>query len=318
MFVKKEALLSTQIEGTQATFENILAFEQSDIPDYNDDIEEVVNYIAALNYGLKRLKKFPMSLRLIQELHKILVDGVRGKTKTPGQFKKVQNWIGPAGTAIQDATFVPPTPLETILAMQALEEYLHNGDSLPPLIDCALIHYQFETIHPFLDGNGRLGRLLITFYLYWKNIIDKPLLYLSFYFKKHRQEYYDRLMLVRQKGDFEQWVSFFLDGVIETSQVSILATKKILELQSSIKEQLWQARISSPLAIKILDQLFYTPIFSSSDMQKHLESSYQMIMPVIAHFERLGIIKEITGKKRGKRYQFAKYLKILSEGTKPL
>ena len=231
MYVRKEALLSSQIEGTQASLEDIFEYENK-IPIKNfNDVQEVVNYIQALNHGMKRLSEFPMSIRLIKEIHEILLDGARGKEKTPGEFRKSQNWIGPAGSTLTTASFVPPPPKEALDAMGELELFLHQNPSLPLLINCALIHYQFETIHPFLDGTGRLGRLLITFYLYWKGALQHPLLYLSYYLKIHRQEYYDRLNLVRHQGDYEQWVIFFLKGIIWTSESALQTVKKLLELQ---------------------------------------------------------------------------------------
>jgi len=210
-----------------------------------------LNLIQALNYGISRLDTLPMSLRLIKEIHEILMQGVRGGDKTPGEFKKSQNWIGPPGSTLKDATYVPPPPHEAMTAMGDLELYMHKSDDLPVLINCALVHYQFETIHPFLDGNGRLGRLIITFYLYWKGVLSKPLLYLSYFFKKNRQEYYDRLNMVRNKGDFEQWIIFFLNGVVETSESAVETAKAILEMQSNHRNLLWQKKVSSPLAVGV-------------------------------------------------------------------
>lgn len=318
MYVKKEALLSSQIEGTQASLEDIFEFENGMAMENVNDIEEVVNYIKALNYGIERLKTLPMSLRLIKELHEILLNQARGKDKAPGELKKTQNWIGSPGSSVQNALFVPPPPQESLEAMKELEEYMHNDEALPELINCALIHYQFETIHPFLDGNGRVGRLLITLYLYWKGIIDKPLLYLSYYLKKNRQEYYDRLMLVRNKGDYEQWILFFLEGVIETSDLAIKDIKKILELHSEHQRLLWENKISSPLAIVVLESLFYKPIISIGDVQEQFQISHPTASNIIEQFIKLKIIKEITGKKRDKRYAYTRYLEILSQGTKPL
>jgi Fic family protein len=317
MYVKKEALLSAQIEGTQASLEDIFEFEKGAKLENINDIVEVINYIKALHYGIDRLSSLPMSLKLIKELHVILLKGVRGAEKTPGEFKRTQNWIGAAGCTLNTASFVPPSPEESLKAMGDLELYMHKGSTLHELIDCALIHYQFETIHPFLDGNGRLGRLIITFYLYWKSFLKKPLLYLSYFFKKNRQEYYDRLTLVRNKGDYEQWVTFFLIGVIKTSQDAIENIKKILQLCQSHKELLLKKRISSPLAIMLLDKLFYMPLISVSDVQKEFKLSHQSASNLINQFEKIGILKEITGKKRGRKFVYTKYLKILSEGTIP-
>ncbi len=316
MYVRKEALISSQIEGTQASLEDLFEFESGEKPKNINDVAEVVNYIKALNYGIERLGSFPMSLRLIKEIHSVLMKGVRGGKKMPGEFKKSQNWIGPAGATLNEATFVPPPPHETEKAIGELEKYMHKKEKLPVLVDCALIHYQFETIHPFLDGNGRLGRLLITYYLYWKGVLTKPLLYLSYFFKKRRQEYYDRLSLVRENGDYEQWVSFFLTGVIEISDSAIDTSKRILELQSNHRNLLWKKKISSPLAVGILEKLFYVPYVSVHDVAREFSISFQAASTLVAQFETAGILKEITGRKRDKRYIYADYMNILSEGTK--
>ena len=214
MYVRKEALLSSQIEGAQASLEDIFEYEAREKVKNIDDVHEVVNYIKALRHGLDRIKDFPMSIRLIKEIHQVLLADARGKEKTPGEFRYSQNWIGAAGCSLKEASFVPPPPQDAVQAMGDLELFLHKPSALPALVICALVHYQFETIHPFLDGNGRLGRLLITFYLCWKEVLHQPFLYLSYYFKLHRQEYYDRLNAVRTTGDYEQWIAFFLRGVI--------------------------------------------------------------------------------------------------------
>jgi Fic family protein len=317
MYVRKEALLSSQIEGTQASFEDIFEFERGEKPENINDVEEVSNYIKALNNGISRLESFPMSLRLIKEIHAVLMKGVRGGEKNPGEFRKSQNWIGPAGGTLNDATFIPPPPHEAEKAMGSLEKYMHESRYLLILVNCALIHYQFETIHPFLDGNGRLGRLLITFYLYWKEVLQKPLLYLSYFFKKYRQEYYDRLNMVRENGDYEQWVAFFLRGIIETADSAIQTSKKILELQTRHRNLLWQKKISSPLAVGILEKLFYTPYLSVQDIANDFKISFQAASTLVSQFEKLNILREITGRKRDKRYIYNEYVNILSEGTKP-
>jgi len=316
MYVKKEALLSSQIEGTQASLEDLFEFESGMKPENINDVAEVVNYVRALNYGMERLQEFPMSLRLIKEIHAVLMEGVRGGEKTPGEFKKTQNWIGPPGCTLKDARFVPPPPHEAEASMGALELYLHQPQQLPVLVDCALIHYLFETIHPFLDGNGRLGRLLITYYLHWKGVMEKPLLYLSYYFRKYRQEYYDRLNMVRDNGDFEQWIAFFLKGVVVTADSAVDAAKQIMELQSRHRSLLWQKKISSPLAVGILEKLFYSPYVSVNDVARDFSISYQAASTLISQLEGAGILKEITGRKRDKRYIYADYLQILEEGTK--
>jgi Fic family protein len=316
MYVRKEALLSSQIEGTQASMENLFEYEKGEKLANTNDVDEVVNYIKALNIGIEGLKKLPMSLRLIKDIHKVLMTGVRGGKKMPGQFRRTQNWIGPAGCTLEDASFIPPPPNDAKDAMGALEKYMHSKPTMPLLIDCALIHYQFETIHPFLDGNGRLGRLLITYFLIWKGVLHRPLLYISYFFKKRQQEYYDRLSLVRENGDYEQWVRFFLDGVIETSEDAVKASRKILELQARHRELLWKKKISSPLAVGILEKLYRNPYISVNYIADEFAISFQAASTLVSQLEKAGILKEITGRKRDKRYIYADYLNILSEGTK--
>jgi len=315
MYVRKEALLSSQIEGTQASLEDIFEYEDHVIVENAQDVQEVVNYIKALNHGLKRIEDFPMSIRLIKEIHHILLSGTRGNDKTPGEFKRSQNWIGPQGCTLRNASFAPPPPFESVEAMGQLELFLHKNNELPILISCALIHYQFETIHPFLDGNGRLGRLLITFYLCWKKVMQRPLLYLSYYFKLHRQEYYDRLNLVRQNGDYEQWIAFFLKGVIWTSDSALETIKNVLSIADKHKKLLVQQFPFSSLSIGLLDLLFTKPIISINEVCRHFQISYPSAQKLINQFVSQKIIKEITGKKRDKRYSYWEYLDCLSEGT---
>lgn len=316
MFVRKEALLSSQIEGTQASLEDLFKYESGGKPVNINDVEEVVNYIKALNYGIERLNSLPMSLRLIKETHRVLMEGIRGGEKTSGEFRKSQNWIGAPGSTLQEAVFVPPPPYEADKTMGELEKYMHSAEHLPILINCGLIHYQFETIHPFSDGNGRIGRLLITLYLYWKGVLNKPLFYLSYFFKKRRQEYYDRLNMVRENGDYEQWIAFFLKGVVETADSGIETAKRILELQTRHRNILWEKRLSSPLAVGILEKLFFTPYISVTDIAKEFRISFQAASKLVSQLEDAEILREITGKKRDRRYIYADYISILSEGTK--
>ncbi|MBM4272561.1 MAG: Fic family protein, partial [Deltaproteobacteria bacterium] len=316
MYVKKEALLSSQIEGTQASLDDLFAFETGEKLKNLNDVTEVVNYVKAMNHGIERLQNLPMSLRLIKEIHAVLLEEVRGSERLPGEFKRSQNWIGPPGCTLNEATFVPPPPHESLDAMGDLEHYMHGKAELPVLIDCALIHYQFETIHPFLDGNGRIGRLLITFYLYWKEVLHKPLLYLSYYFKRNRQEYYDRLNMVRDTGHYEQWIDFFLKGVIVTAGSAMDTARKILELQSNHRRMLWEKRISSPIAVGILEQLFYTPVVSVGELANQFKISYQAASTLVSQLEKAGILRETTGKKRDKRFVYGDYVEILAEGTR--
>lgn len=319
MYVKKEALISSQIEGTQASLADLFEHEMGVAVENINDVKEVVNYVKALDYGIKRLKTLPMSTRLIKELHAILLkDSIGGQHKTPGEFKRTQNWIGPAGSTLQDAFFIPPNPEDTIEAMSDLEKYLHHPAPYSELVNCALIHYQFETIHPFLDGNGRVGRLLIILYLYWKGVVEKPLLYASYYFKKHRQEYYDRLTMTRETGDYEQWVDFFLKAMVEASDSAISNTKKILALRAKDEALLLERRVATPLAVALLHKLFYTPVVTIADVEKEYGISYPTASNLIKQCVELGILKETTGQKRAKRFIYAEYMNILSEGTRPL
>ncbi len=316
MFVKKEALLSSQIEGTQASLEGVLEFEAGMLPEENiNEIKEVVNYVKALNYGVERLQDFPFSLRLIKEIHKILISGTRGKLKTPGEFRKSQNWIGPPGASLNEATYVPPPPDKILSFMSNLEKYFYSKDKNPPLIKSAVIHSQFETIHPFLDGNGRIGRLLIVFFLLWKKALKKPILYISFYFKKNREEYYNKLMEVRNTGVWNSWLEFFLRGVIETAEEATETAREIIALKDGIIKKLYENSISSIYAVRIIDLLFEKPLISTNEISKKIKISKQTANTIINKFEKIGILKEITGKKRYKKFQFVDYVNIIKKGT---
>lgn len=316
MYVKKEALLSSQIEGTQASLEGVLEFE-ADMPLKEDinQVREVFNYIQAMNHGMERLKTLPMSLRLIKEIHRILMEGVRGAGKTPGEFKRSQNWVGPKGATLNQSTYVPPPPDESDAAMGLLEKYLHEKDNTPPLVKIALIHSQFETIHPFLDGNGRIGRLLVTYYLFWRGILNKPLLYLSIYLKKNRQRYYDLLMNVRHEGAWEEWIKFFLTGVAETSEEATNTAREIIGLKERLFTLLCEKSVSSPHAVRLLNHMFTSPLIDSSEIGSRLSISKETAIQLLNKFEHVGIIKEITGKKRYKKYLFKEYVDLISRGT---
>jgi Fic family protein len=317
MYVKKEALLSSQIEGTQASLEGVLEFEADLIPKENlDEIKEVINYVRALNHGIERLKELPMSLRLIKEIHKTLLEETRGAHRNPGQFRKSQNWIGPPGFALNEAIFVPPPPDLVTPAMGELEEFLHQESNIPPLVRIGLIHAQFETIHPFLDGNGRIGRLLITFYLFWKEILSKPLLYLSFYLKKKRQEYYDLLMKVRTEGAWEDWIKFFLTGISETSEEAAKSAREIIQLKDKLMAEIYKSSIASIYAVRLIDLLFETPLVSTKEIIDKLKISKETANELVKKFEKIGILKEITGKQRYKKYSFKRYIEIIARGTK--
>lgn len=316
MYIKKEALLSSQIEGTQASLEGVLEFEADLTPKDNiDDVKEVVNYIKALNYGIARFNELPMSLRLIKEIHKVLIEGTRGGNKTPGEFRKTQNWIGSMGALLNEVTFVPPPPDKVLPNMGALENFFYKYEKIPPLIKIALIHAQFETIHPFLDGNGRIGRLLITFYLFSKKILSRPILYLSFYLKKHRNDYYDLLMKVRTDGLWEDWIKFFLKGVIETSVESAKTAKEIIVLKDRLIEELYRNSISSIYAVKLVSFLFEIPVIDTKTVEEKFNIHKDTANELVNRFEQIGILKEITGKQRYKKYLFKEYFDIIKRGT---
>jgi Fic family protein len=310
MYVRHEAVLSSQIEGTQSTLEDVIEFEaEGSRAGRAKDVEEVVNYVAAMNHGLKRLDSLPLSLRLIKEIHKVLLRGVRGAERQPGEFRTSQNWIGPAGCTLKDAEFVPPPPHEMQTALGDLEKFLHDRTSLPVLIQCALAHAQFETIHPFLDGNGRVGRLLITLLLCERHVLRQPLLYLSFYLKAHRAQYYDRLTAVRNDGDWEGWVKFFLRGVFEVSQGATETSRAILELREKHRQEIG-TRPGGANGLRLLDELFRIPLVSVRSSEQLLGCSYVTAANIISELEDLGILKEITGRRRNRLFRYQPYWEL--------
>lgn len=312
MYVQKEAVLSSQIEGTQASLTDLLDTESDS--ETNMDIRDVVNYVAAMEYGLNRLQEFPLCLRLIREIHaKLLSDG-RGSNRNPGEFRSTQNWIGPAGCTLSTATFIPPTVPDMHQALADLEDFFYEDDDIPSLIKIALIHAQFESIHPFLDGNGRMGRLLITFWLCSKNILSQPLLYLSYYFKINRIEYYDRLMAVRQKGDWEGWIKFFLKGISSVSDEATQSAKEIIALKEHYTNILSQYNNSN--YSKLLNILFVNTFVSKNKVSELLGVSYPTASAIVDEFSALGILKDVTPThQRNKKYCFIEYVNILNKGT---
>jgi Fic family protein len=319
MYVRKEALVSSQIEGTQSSLSDLLLFENDESPSVpDDDVEEVSNYIAALNHGLERMREgFPLSVRLIREMHKILLRGGRGSNKSPGEFRRSQNWIG--GIRPGKARFVPPPPETVDDLMSDLEKFIHDEDQkLPVLIKAALVHVQFEAIHPFLDGNGRLGRLLITLLLCADGVLVEPILYLSLHFKEHRQLYYDMLQDVRLKGDWERWCEFFLDGVTETATQAADEAKKIIDLLEFDRVQIGQIGKAAPTALRIHAYLVKKPYLSLTKAAKELDISAPTINSVVAKLQEIGILKELTGQSRNRLFSYTKYLDILAAGTEPL
>ncbi len=319
MYVRKEALLSSQIEGTQSSLSDLLLFESEEAPGAPlDDVVEVSNYVAAMNHGLERVRgDFPVSLRLIREVHGVLLSKGRGSTAQPGEFRRSQNWIG--GTRPGNARFVPPPPDRVLDLMSDLEVFIHDdNDEIPFLIKAGMIHVQFETIHPFLDGNGRLGRLLITFLLCSQGILREPILYLSLYLKSHRSQYYELLQGVRERGDWETWLEFFLDGVIETSLQAAEAAQEILRLFESDQQRIERLGRAAASALRVHQLFQQKPIVGISVAAERLGLSPPTVAASIRRLDELGIVREITGKRRRRLFVYEDYLNALSRGTEPL
>ncbi len=309
MHVLKEATQSSKIEGTKTNIAEALQKKIDIAEEKKDDWEEVQNYIEALNKAIEKLKEIPFSSRLIKQTHKILLQGVRGKHKVPGEFRNSQNWIG--GASISDAVFIPPNKSDIGELMSDLEKFAHSEEiMLPDLLKIALIHYQFETIHPFLDGNGRVGRLMITLYLVEKKILKKPILYLSDFFERNRSLYYDNLTKVREKNDIQQWFKFFLVGVIETAKSSIETFDQILKLQKEVDEKLQMLGSRMNNGRNVINHMYQHPLIDAQKVQTITDLSMPSVYKLIAELEKLEIIKEQTGAKRGKQYWFPEYVKI--------
>ncbi len=312
MHVLKEATQSTKIEGTQTNMEDALLDKENVPLNKRDDWEEVQNYIAAMNKAQKSLKKIPFSSRLIKETHKTLLDGVRGKHKLPGEFRTSQNWIG--GATINDAGFIPPVHTSISDYMSDLEKFVHNDQfPFPEVLKIALVHYQFETIHPFLDGNGRVGRLMITLYLVSKGILKQPILYLSDFFERNRTLYYDNLTRVREKNDINQWFKFFLVGVIETAQNGIKTFDNILKLQKETDSKIQKLGSRAAKAQKLLNYLYQHPMIEPSKVAEVVSLSTASAYKLVDDFEKMSILTEITGGKRGKFYLFKKYIDLFEQ-----
>jgi Fic family protein len=318
-YVRKEAVLSSQIEGTQSSLSDLLLFENDEAPGVPIlDVQEVSNYVAALNHGLERLRGgFPLSLRLIREIHEVLLSKGRGSQQAPGEFLRSQNWIG--GTRPGNAAYVPPPADRVVECMGELEKFLHEDRrEYPPLIKAGLVHVQFETIHPFLDGNGRLGRLLITFLLCAAGALKEPTLYLSLFFKSHRQTYYDLLTRVRETGDWEAWLEFFLDGVRETSEQAVGAARRILALLDSDRQKIEALGRPAASVLRVFQQAQTNPILSIASAASKAGISFPTASQAVAHLQALGILREITRKRRHRLFVYDAYLAILNEGTEPL
>mgnify|MGYP001037775818 CR=1 FL=1 len=312
MYIKKEASLSSQIEGTQATIIDLLKSEAKLDDEVASDVDEIKNYINAMNYGISLLKELPLSLRLICEIHKKLLAGVRGQYKTPGEFRKTQNWIG--GPTIETATFVPPPATEVLRAMSDLEKFIHNDtDNIPILAKAGLIHAQFETIHPFLDGNGRIGRLLITFYLVSKGLLKRPLLYLSDFFKKHRQDYYDKLNSYHQDNGIEVWLKFFFEGVKTVANEAADSALAIMKLREKDTKIVAGFGRNVKTALILLDKLYSLPLVDWKLVAKITGlKSKSTINDLINKFVKNGILEEITGQKKNRRFVYRQYLNKFS------
>ncbi len=317
MYVRKEAVLSSQIEGTQSSLQDLLAAEAQlfdlGLP---RDVDEVLNYVRAMNHGLSRLPELPVSVRLIREIHAQLLKGVRGGRLQPGELRTSQNWIGPAGCTLATASFVPPPHHEVPQALGELEHFLHKTDTLPPLIKIALAHVQFETIHPFLDGNGRVGRLLITFLLTEHGVLHKPVLYLSHYFKQHRLAYYEHLQAVRDRGDWEGWLTFFLRGVIAVAGEATSTARNILQLReqhrTTITEHLGR---SAGNGLKVLESLFEHPIVSVANVQQQTNTTFAAANTLVARLVKHGILNEMTGYARNRRFRYDPYIGLFNDSS---
>lgn len=319
-YVRKEALLSSQIEGTQSSLSDLLLFEMDAAPGVPiDDVEEVSNYVAALNHGLRRMRQddFPLSLRLIREMHALLLQGGRGASRQPGQFRKGQVWVGGASPAL--AHFVPPPPDALPAALSALEQFLHMPPGqMPSLVKAALAHVQFETLHPFSDGNGRLGRLLITLILCNEGVLREPSLYLSLYFKRRRADYYERLNAVRVKGDWEGWLGFFLDGVAETAQQAVDTAQRLLSLLARDRARIAALGQRAGNVGLVFEQFARRVVLTVPQIAPHLALSAPTVRAAVRTLEALEIVNELTGQQRHRVFAYQAYLDILSEGAQPL
>ncbi len=313
MYVRREAVLSSQIEGTQSTMDDLLRFELDQrLEGLPQDVNEVVNYVSAMNYGLVRLGKLPLSLRLIREIHGELLRGGRGAEKSPGEFRISQNWIGSDNSPVNRATFVPPPVADMKTCLDNFERFLHENGEMPDLVHSGIAHAQFETIHPFMDGNGRVGRLLITFLLVHRGVLHRPLLYLSYYLKRNRAEYYDRLMAVRESGEWEGWIRFFLMGVADTAREATETARAIIDLRDSHRAAVQEARFGTK-ALDLLDLLFERPLININLVSSQLNVSFLTGSRLVDRFEEAGLLEEITGGARNRVFRYSPYLAVFDE-----
>jgi len=313
MYVRKEALLSSQIEGTQATLEDVLdpLIEKN----ANQNVVDVVNYIKATEFALERMNTLPLCNRLIKETHEVLMSGVRGQEKNPGEFRTSQNWIGAAGSSLKNARYIPPNPEDMINAMSDLEKYINSDDSLDLLIQAALLHYQFETIHPFLDGNGRVGRLLITLFLMEKKVLNSPALYISYYLKKNRIEYYDRMSEVRNKDNYEQWIKFFLNAIKESADESVETIKKLSELHNANTNKIDAMGRASKNARAVFDYLEQNPIIDIGKTAEELNLAFSTVSLAVNRLVDAGILIQTNNANRNRVFAYEDYLAILRKDT---
>ena len=308
---RREAIISSRIEGTIATAQELLLFEVDPVPrPANPDVREVANHVRALEHGLALLPKLPMSLRLLREIHRVLLTGVRGKDKQPGEFRTLQNYIGKEGQPIEQARYVPPAPDQMQAALVSFEKYLHSPASAPFLIDLALTHYQFEAIHPFRDGNGRVGRLLISLLLCERKLMDQPFLYMSPFFERHRNDYQDLMLRVSQRGEWQEWILFFLRGVTEQSRDGILRARRLSDLWRSYRDRLQTVRTSA-LLLQLVDQLFAYPAISIKQASHRLKVHYPSAQAYVAKLVEAGILREFTGKRRGRIFVAPEIIEII-------
>jgi Fic family protein len=313
MYVRKEALISSQIEGTQCTLDDVLDPEVE--ANANLDVSDVINYVKATQYALKRLERLPLCCRLIREIHEVLMENVRGQDKTPGEFRHSQNWIGPANCSLKDARYIPPNVEDMQTAMSDLEKYINENVDYDPLIRAALIHYQFETIHPFLDGNGRIGRLLILLYLMEQRLIEKPVIYISYFLKKNQIEYYDRISEVRRTGNFEQWIRFFLEAVSKAASDSLEAIRQLSVVHDTNVEKLPKTTRSKDNLRAVFDYIEQYPIIDIKRTAKELEVSYNTVAAAVRKLVELGILQETTNAARNRVFAYEEYLAILRKDT---
>lgn len=313
MYVRKEALLSSQIEGTQATLEDVLdpLIEKN----ANQNVADVVNYIKATEFALERMNTLPLCNRLIKETHAVLMSGVRGHEKSPGEFRTSQNWIGAAGSSLKNARYIPPNPNDMIDAMSDLEKYINSDDTLDLLIQAALLHYQFETIHPFLDGNGRVGRLLITLFLMEKKVLSSPALYISYYLKKNRIEYYDRMSEVRNKDNYEQWIKFFLNAVKESAVESVDTIKKLYSLHDTNIQKIKTMGRAAKNARVVFDYLEQNPIIDIKKTAEELNLAFSTVSLAVTRLIEADILIQTNNANRNRVFSYEKYLDILRKDT---